>query len=443
LYGAEPRLDRGVIAFAQGLAASAAAALRTAELFASVEKERARSTSEALRFGAVLDQMADAVVVVDARGRVERWSRAARELLGEDMRLVPIEEWPEQLALMTSDRRPLTAAEFPLARALHGERRVRASFILVRGPGEERHIACSAGPIRSPDGGRAGAAMVLRDVTDEQQYAEILRHTNRELRRQAEVLEDVNRQLRDATRAKDQFLAVMSHELRTPINAIMGYADLLDLGIKGELNRDQLEMVGRVRQTSRHLLGLINEVLDLAKIGSGHVDLAFEELDIADIVRLAAEQITPLATEKGLHFHVERDGGVAKVVGDRTRLTQVVINLLSNAVKFTDTGAVTIRYGGDGTRVRIRVRDTGPGIAPEQRDRIFEEFYQVDGTLSRAAGGTGLGLSIARRFTRLMGGDIWVRSEPGAGSEFIVDVPAAGSANEPDRDERARQAAGA
>jgi signal transduction histidine kinase/DNA-binding response OmpR family regulator len=294
--------------------------------------------------------------------------------------------------------------------------------------GAERHLSVSAGPIITPDGRATGAAMVLRDVSDEHQYAEMLRHTNRELRRQAEVLEEVNQQLREATKAKDQFLAVMSHELRTPINAIMGYSDLLDLGVKGALNPDQRAMVTRVRETSRHLLGLINEVLDLAKIGAGRMDLVLVELEAGSIVERAVQQITPMATGKGLSLTVEQVGeqGVrACVIADETRLTQIVINLLSNAVKFTQTGGVTASYGVIGDTVELRVRDTGPGIPAEQRERIFEEFYQVEGGLSRATGGTGLGLAIARRFANLMGGDIQVESEVGVGSEFTVTLPSA------------------
>jgi DNA-binding response OmpR family regulator/nitrogen-specific signal transduction histidine kinase len=256
----------------------------------------------------------------------------------------------------------------------------------------------------------------------------MLRHTNRELRRQAEVLEEVNQQLREATKAKDQFLAVMSHELRTPINAIMGYSDLLDLGVKGELNSEQRAMVSRVRETSRHLLGLINEVLDLAKIGAGRMDLVLVELEVGAIVERAVQQIQPMAAGKGLTLTMQQlnEPGVrACVIADETRLTQIVINLLSNAVKFTQTGAVTATYGVNHDMVELRVRDTGPGIPAEQRERIFEEFYQVEGGLSRATGGTGLGLAIARRFANLMGGDIRVESEVGRGSEFIVTLPSA------------------
>ncbi|HEY0670850.1 MAG TPA: ATP-binding protein, partial [Longimicrobiales bacterium] len=248
----------------------------------------------------------------------------------------------------------------------------------------------------------------------------------RELRRQAEIMEQVNTQLREATKAKDQFLAVMSHELRTPINAVMGYSDLLDLGVKGELNPDQRGMIARIRDTSRHLLGLINEVLDLAKIGAGRIDLVMAELDLSEIIERAAQQISPLANAKGLTLEVkEIPRGEIVVVADETRLTQIIINLLSNAVKFTPTGGVTVAARIHGEKVEIRVCDTGPGIADDQRERIFEEFYQVEGGLARASGGTGLGLAIARRFARLMGGDIVVESQIGQGSEFIVTLPSA------------------
>jgi PAS domain S-box-containing protein len=421
-----------IVAFAQALAAPAAAALRTAELFLSLETERRSAAREAVRFGAVLDHMADGVIVVDAEGRVERSNAAAVELLGEELASIPVEEWPARFDLVSVEGRPMSPAEFPLIRAMRGEPVRRATFIVRSDWGAERYLSCSAGPVRASGSEATGAAMVLRDVTDEHQYAEMLRHTNRELRRQAEVLEQVNQQLREATKAKDQFLAVMSHELRTPINAIMGYSDLLDLGVKGPLNAEQRGMLGRVRETSRHLLGLINEVLDLAKIGAGRMDLMLVELDVEEIVQRAAQQILPQATEKGLTLEVKGPDGTGAVFvnADETRLTQIVINLLSNAVKFTRTGGVTIAYGDVNGHVAIRVSDTGPGIPPDQADRIFEEFYQVEGGLSRGSGGTGLGLAIARRFARLMDGDVRVESEVGQGSTFTVLLPSAEHAQE-------------
>jgi PAS domain S-box-containing protein len=430
VYGAPKTFAPSMIAFAQALAAPAAAALRAAELFSSLEAARARASREALRFGTVLDQMADGVVVVDRSGRMERSNQAAEELLGPEIARIPLDEWPEAFRVTTADGRPYQAKDFPLQRALRGEHVHRTNFIAQRPGGVERFLSVSAGPILSASGELTGAALVIRDVTDEHQYAEMLRHTNRELRQQADMLERVNQQLREATKAKDQFLAVMSHELRTPINAIMGYSDLLDLGLKGELNAEQKTMVTRVRDTSRHLLGLINEILDLAKIGAGQIDLVMGEVDAGEVVRRSAEQILPLATAKGLTVNVD----VERLPGDRpllvqadeTRLTQIVINLLSNAVKFTHSGEVTARCRLEGPRVELRVRDTGSGIAPEEKERIFDEFYQVDSGLSRNIGGTGLGLAIARRFARLMGGDIRVESEPGRGSEFTVELHAVG-----------------
>ncbi|HSJ06842.1 MAG TPA: ATP-binding protein, partial [Longimicrobiales bacterium] len=233
---------------------------------------------------------------------------------------------------------------------------------------------------------------------------------------------------REATKAKDQFLAVMSHELRTPINAIMGYSDLLDLGVKGGLNDDQRAMLSRVRETSRHLLGLINEVLDLAKIGAGRMDLVITELDVGAIMERAVQQILPLAESKGLGLSVEAPRLAAAplmVFADETRLMQILVNLLSNAVKFTTEGGITAAYDRKDGEVLIRVTDSGPGIPPDQAERIFEEFYQVEGGLSRTSGGTGLGLSIARRFARLMGGDVSVDTDLGRGSTFTVSLPAA------------------
>jgi signal transduction histidine kinase len=159
-------------------------------------------------------------------------------------------------------------------------------------------------------------------------------------------------------------------------------------------------MLARVRETSRHLLGLINEVLDLAKIGAGRMDLVVVEQDVARVVDRAAQQILPMATAKGLRLTVEQPAGGDGIVAraDETRLTQIMVNLMSNAAKFTSSGGITVAYDSVDGDVLIRVADTGPGIPPDQVEQIFEEFYQVEGGLSRSSGGTGLGLAIARRF---------------------------------------------
>lgn len=426
-YDGPKTYDPKDIAFAQALAAQAAAALRTAELYASLEQAGARATREAARFGAVLDQMADGVVIVDASGRVERFNEAAEDVLGDRPASASVWEWVSALELSTLDHRPF-ADDFPILRALRGESVRRAGFLVHGGAGEERYLSASASPIVAPDGRQAGAAMVVRNVTDEQQYAGMLRHTNQELRKQAAVLEETNQRLREATAAKDRFLAVMSHELRTPLNGVIGYADLLELQIKGPLNDEQKVMVHRVIETAKHLLALIDEILDVAKVSSGEVDLVMEPVWLESVVEGACDQITPLANSKGIALEW-RDGGGERDLwcfADRRRLTQVVLNLLSNAVKFTDSGTVSIHTRRRGEeRVELTVSDTGPGIPKDLHERIFEDFYQVEGGLTRSSGGTGLGLAIARRYARLMEGDLTVDSEPGEGAAFILVLPAA------------------
>ncbi|HUF12023.1 MAG TPA: ATP-binding protein [Longimicrobiales bacterium] len=420
-YGEGRLFDADAIPFAQAVTAHAAAILRAAELLESVGQAMEKASKEAVRLATVLDQLSDGVVLFDANGEPELVNAAAEALLGISRGASGPADWDKAFRSRALQKKAGGGEDFFPARALRGER-LRDVRFTVRVQGSDRYIAASAAPVLGQDGVIRGAAVVLHDVTDEHEYAEMLRHTNQELRQQAALLERVNDELRAATAAKDQFLAMMSHELRTPINAIIGYTDLLDLGVHGALNESQRTMMSRVLDTSNHLLGLVNDLLDLTKIAAGRIDLRFEEVAVERIVRRAVDQIAPLAAGKDLRVEVKGDSDPV-AVADETRLSQILINLASNAVKFTESGSITFEYGVDGDRARICVRDTGPGIGERDREQVFDEFYQVDSGLARNVGGSGLGLAISRRLARLMGGEISLQSEPGRGSEFVLDLP--------------------
>jgi PAS domain S-box-containing protein len=409
------------VPFVRAVIAHAAAILRAAELLDGVRTAQQRATKEATRLATVLDQLADGVVLFDRDGRPERVNPAAESILGPRLREATLEAWPSAFGIRPASR--VVADEFSLVRARTGERVDAARFVVREGIAE-KYVAASAAPILGREDRVQGVAVVIRDITAEHEYAEMLRHTNQELRQQASLLEQANDELRAATMAKDQFLAMMSHELRTPINAIIGYSDLLDIGVHGGLNDNQRAMVTRIVETSRHLLGLINDVLDLTKIGAGRLDVHLDVVPVRPIVLRAVNQVTPLAESKGLEVGV-RGNSATRVLADETRLSQILINLASNAVKFTEHGGIELEYGEAEGRVTIHVRDTGPGIPEHELDRVFEEFHQVDAGHARSAGGTGLGLAIARRLARLMGGDLTVSSKVGVGSDFAIDLPSA------------------
>jgi two-component system, cell cycle sensor histidine kinase and response regulator CckA len=261
--------------------------------------------------------------------------------------------------------------------------------------------------------------------------------------RALEAMERANIQLAERTveaesanRAKSEFLANMSHELRTPMNAIIGYSDLLEAGISGPLNEAQLQQLGRIRASSQHLLVLVEEVLDLAKIEAGRILVERQR----SVIRLQVQAALDLVGPDAAAGEITLDNQCAAVgdheyYGDMDRTRQILANLLANAIKFTDPGGtVTVRcdrppggpHGGqDGACLRVSVEDTGIGIEPELLDSIFQPFVQADAGRTRTRGGTGLGLAISRRLARLMGGDLTVSSEPGKGSCFQLWLPAA------------------
>ncbi len=236
-------------------------------------------------------------------------------------------------------------------------------------------------------------------------------------------IEEKSRELEVASRHKSQFLANMSHELRTPLNSVLGFTELLVDGIYGELPERAKATVARVQANGRHLLGLINDVLDLSKIEAGQLELDIEDYSVGQIVRSVVVAMEPLARSKGLRLAANVAEGLPLGRGDERRLTQVLLNLAGNAVKFTDKGAVEIEAYANGGTFEVLVRDTGPGIAPGNRALIFEEFRQVDNSSTRSKGGTGLGLAISKRIVEMHGGRLSVESELGAGCTFTVSVP--------------------
>ena len=229
-----------------------------------------------------------------------------------------------------------------------------------------------------------------------------------------------------ANRAKSEFLAVMSHELRTPLNAIGGYAELMEMGIRGPVTPQQREDLGRIQRSQRHLLGLVNEVLNYAKLETGAVRYDVADVVVAEALAGAEGLVAPQARTKGLALAAAECPADLAVRADAEKLRQVLVNLLSNAVKFTEPGGrIAVACAADGARVRIAVRDTGVGIAADQFGRIFEPFVQVRAGLTRPHEGAGLGLAISRDLARGMAGDLTVESEIGVGSTFTVTLPAA------------------
>jgi len=236
-------------------------------------------------------------------------------------------------------------------------------------------------------------------------------------------IQDKSRQLEIASQHKSQFLANMSHELRTPLNAILGYTELMADGIYGELPEKTMAVLKRLESNGRHLLGLINDVLDLSKIEAGQLVLELSDYSLEDIAQTVRSTLEPLAADKKLAFKIEVAPKLPAGHGDGRRLAQVVINLVGNAIKFTDAGEVVIKATESNGSFHLSVCDTGPGISAADQAKLFQEFQQADNAVTRKKGGTGLGLAISKRIIEMHGGKIWVESQLGQGSTFAFTLP--------------------
>ncbi len=236
-------------------------------------------------------------------------------------------------------------------------------------------------------------------------------------------IQEKSRQLAEASEHKSRFLANMSHELRTPLNAILGYTELIQDSVYGTPPEKMMTVLERITRNGKHLLGLINDVLDLSKIEAGQLVLSLDSYSIRDVVHGVYSAIEPLAASKNLALRVEMPKDLPSGRGDERRLTQVLLNLVGNAIKFTDKGEVSIKASASDGAYSLAVHDTGPGISEADQQKLFQEFQQADNSITKSKGGTGLGLAISKRIVEMHGGRIWVESRVGEGSTFSLTLP--------------------
>jgi len=361
-----------------------------------------RGSGERLR--AIIEHLPDGIVIVDPGGHIrfanpaaERlFNRASSEIVGTDFGF------------------PVFAGD------------TTEIDVVQRGGGDVVHAELRV--VETEWEGQFAKLVSIRDITDRKQAEERTRQlaAEREARLEAEA----------ASRAKSEFLAIMSHELRTPLNAVLGYSELMELGLSGPLTDEMREQIGRIRASAKHLLALVNDILDLAKVEAGRLEVARDAASTERVVASAIALVQPQATAREIDLSVETGADSPVFIGDEERVRQILVNLLSNAVKFTPpAGKITVNSGM--TRapekearlqpqrdyVCIRVTDTGDGIPEGKLARIFEPFVQADAGTTRSKQGSGLGLTISRRLARLMGGDLTLQSEPGKGSAFTLWLP--------------------
>ena len=411
---------------------------RTAELGRSVDelkmlREVGQAVSSTLDLRAVLSTILTRSVGLagaDA-GAMFRYSRAERAF-----RLVAEVGWDEALARSVGDLR-IAEAETAMGEAAARREPVQIADLAERPSAPLRDVNVAAGfrgvlivPLVGPQR-ILGALVLQRRAAGEfppeavrlmQTLASqsVLAIQNARLFRE---ITEKGEQLVLASEHKSQFLANMSHELRTPLNAILGYAELLVDGIYGQLAERPRGVLQRIRNNGKHLLALINDVLDLAKIEAGQLTLTIEDYSLPEVVKSVVTATEPLATSKGLRFTTALQSNMPTAHGDARRVLQVLLNLVGNAIKFTDDGEVEIRAAADKRQFVLTVRDTGPGIAETDQERIFGEFQQIDNSNTRKQGGTGLGLAISKRMVEMQGGTISVVSALGQGSTFRVVLP--------------------
>ncbi len=376
--------------FLTGLAQQAVVAIENARLFNEVERQKEY-------FKAIFDSSPVAIVSVDTGGKVVSWSPAAERLFG----YTPDEAQGRDIDSLLASHPDLYDQAVSYTHQLQETGMLHEKTICTRKDGSLVEVEFHAKAVITKSLA-VGYIGIYHDISE---------------------LENARREAERASHAKSTFLANMSHELRTPLNAIIGFTRIVRRKGLEQLPKKQIENLDKVLVSADHLLGLINTILDIAKIEAGRMEVQATSFNLRPLIETAVTTIQPLVKSPAVDLHTDIPADLPKIYSDQDKLKQILINLLSNAAKFTHVGEIRVGANAANGLLKITVSDTGIGIPPNAVEKVFDEFQQADSSTTRAYGGTGLGLSISRHFARLLGGDISVKSEEGKCSEFTLVLP--------------------
>jgi signal transduction histidine kinase len=429
---ADPRRGTGVVSILRNITDLRQATRQIDENYARLRAAEAEIRAERDRLNLLIDSVADPIIVTDQEGETSLMNNPAERLF-----TAPPGSGDEALRIVRANDAHFTS--FVSGLLSTGWEVTRRGEIMLMDPNTGRQVPVEAlaAKMLSDVGELTAIVTILHDRTEAiertQLYEQLklaseelegrVRAATAELANQNELLRRQALELEQASAAKSQFLANVSHELRTPLNAILGYAAMTLQGVSGELSAPQRRNLSRIDANARHLLTLINEILDITRIEAGRMPIQVVAFNLGDLIKEVVTELEPIIAKSGLQV-MSKSGAVPTLRTDRQKVKQILVNLLSNALKFTQKGSITIRAEMPTRRtVAISVVDTGIGIPKADHLKIFEDFRQVDSTPRRAYGGTGLGLSICRRLTEMLRGTLKVDSRLGHGSTFVLSIP--------------------
>ena len=428
----DPRHGSGVVSILRNVTDLRRASEEIEENYRKIRIAEAQSRAESDRLNLIIDSVADPIVVTDASGGTSLMNEPAERLFTIPQRSSEIvQRW-----VQANDAHFSSFIAGMLVSA--DQRRVGEIGLVDPKTGEPMPVEAIAGKILSEQGELTAVVTILhdqREAIEKARLYEQLKQGSDELERriqaatadiaqQNELLRRQAIELEQASTLKSQFLANMSHEFRTPLNAMLGYTSMLLQGVGGSIEPHVKRHLGRIESNGRHLLTIINEILDISRIEAGRMPLQMSTFRILELVGEVRSELEPIILRSKLTLVLDLTRDLAPLTSDRQKVKQILLNLLSNALKFTHHGTVTIKVRRHKDRaVSLSVSDTGIGIAPSDQDKIFEDFRQLDNSSTRPYGGTGLGLSICRRLAQMLDGRISVQSQVGKGSTFTLTVP--------------------